>query len=39
MKTAGKESSMTNEEKVEVIRPWIDPEEWVTVDFLDQPGL
>lgn len=30
---------MTNEEKVEAIRPWIDPEERVTVDFLDQQGL
>ena len=30
---------MTNEEKLEAIRPWIDPEERVTVDFLDQQGL
>ena len=30
---------MTNEEKVEAIRPWIDPEERITVDFLDQQGL
>lgn len=30
---------MTNEEKIEAIRPWIDPEERVTVDFLDQQGL
>ena len=30
-----KESSMTNEEKLEAIRPWSDPEERVTVDFLD----
>jgi hypothetical protein len=30
---------MTNEEKLEVIRPWIDPEERVTVNFLDEQGL
>lgn len=30
---------MTNEEKLETIRPWIDPEEWVTVHFLDEQGL
>jgi hypothetical protein len=30
---------MTNEEKQEAIRPCIDPEERVTVDFLDQQGL
>ena len=30
---------MTNEEKEKVIRPWIDPEERVTVHFLDAPDL
>ena len=30
---------MTNEEKLEAIRPWIDPEERVTVNFLDEQGL
>jgi len=30
---------MTNEEKLQAIRPWIDPEERVTVDFLDEQGL
>lgn len=30
---------MTNEEKEMVIRPWIDPEERVTVHFLDAPDL
>ena len=30
---------MTNEEKRECIRQWIDPEERVTVHFLDGPDL
>jgi hypothetical protein len=30
---------MTNEEKEKCIRPWIDPEERVTVCFLDAPDL
>ena len=30
---------MTNEEKKKRIRPWIDPEERVTVHFLDAPDL
>ena len=30
---------MTNEEKMKAIRPWIDPEERVTVNFLDEQGL
>jgi hypothetical protein len=30
---------MTNEEKMQAIRPWIDPEERVTVNFLDQSDL
>ena len=30
---------MTNEEKLEAIRPWIDPQERVTVNFLDEQGL
>jgi hypothetical protein len=30
---------MTNEEKVKMIRPWIDPEERITVHFLDEQGL
>jgi hypothetical protein len=30
---------MTNEEKEQLIRPWIDPEERVTVHFLDAPDL
>lgn len=30
---------MTNEEKFQAIRPWIDPEERVTVNFLDEQGL
>ena len=30
---------MTNEEKETRIRPWIDPEERVTVQFLDAPDL
>jgi hypothetical protein len=30
---------MTNDEKVKAIRPWINPEERVTVHFLDAPGL
>jgi len=30
---------MTNEEKEKSIRPWIDPEERVTVNFLDVPDL
>jgi hypothetical protein len=27
---------MTNDEKLQAIRPWIDPEERVTVSFLDE---
>ena len=34
-----KGESMTNEEKENVIRSWIDPEERVTVHFLDEQGL
>lgn len=30
---------MTNEEKMQAIRPWINPEERVTVNFLDQNDL
>lgn len=30
---------MTNEEKAKAIRPWINPEERVTVNFLDESGL
>jgi hypothetical protein len=30
---------MTNQEKLQAIRPWIDPEERVTVNFLDEQGL
>ena len=30
---------MTNEEKLKAILPWIDPEERVTVNFLDEQGL
>ncbi|MCC2641968.1 MAG: hypothetical protein K0S45_2381 [Nitrospira sp.] len=30
---------MTNEDKEKVIRPWIDPDERVTVHFLDEQGL
>jgi hypothetical protein len=30
---------MTNEEKQNRIRPWINPEERVTVNFLDAPDL
>ncbi len=30
---------MTNEDKQTRIRPWIDPEERVTVHFLDAPDL
>ena len=30
---------MTNEEKLKAIRPWIDPEERVTVNFLDEQDL
>ena len=30
---------MTNEEKLKAIRSWIDPEERVTVNFLDEQGL
>ena len=30
---------MTNEEKMVAIRPWIDPEERVTVNFLDEQDL
>ncbi len=30
---------MTNEEKQKCIQPWIDPEERVTVHFLDAPDL
>ena len=30
---------MTNQEKLKSILPWIDPEERVTVDFLDEQGL
>ena len=30
---------MTNEEKLQQIRPWIDPEERVTVHFTDESDL
>ena len=30
---------MTNDEKLKVIQPWIDPEERVTVNFIDEQGL
>jgi hypothetical protein len=30
---------MTNEEKLKAIRPWIDPEERVTMNFLDEKDL
>ena len=30
---------MTNKEKLESIQPWIDPEERITVHFLDAPDL
>lgn len=30
---------MTNEQKAELIKPWINPEERVTVDFQDAQGL
>ena len=30
---------MTNEDKQKVIRPWIDPEEQITVHFLDASDL
>ncbi len=30
---------MTNEEKLKAIRPWINLEERVTVNFLDEQGL
>ena len=30
---------MTNEEKVKAIYPWINPEERITVHFLDEPDL
>ena len=30
---------MTNEEKMKAILPWIDPEERVTVNFLDEQDL
>ncbi|MGH7183472.1 MAG: hypothetical protein ACREJN_16055 [Nitrospiraceae bacterium] len=30
---------MTNEEKEQLIRPWIDPEERITVQYLDAPDL
>lgn len=30
---------MTNKEKQECIRPWIDPEERITVHFLNAPDL
>lgn len=30
---------MTNEDKEKMIRPWIDPEERITVHFLDAPDL
>jgi len=33
------ETRMTNEEKEKIIRPWIDPEERITVHFLDAPDL
>jgi|SRR5947208_16612668 len=30
---------MDNEAKLEVIREWIDPDERVTIDFLDEKGV
>lgn len=30
---------MTNEQKSELIKPWVNPEERVTVDFTDVTGL
>lgn len=30
---------LTNEEKAKLIRPWIDPEEQITMHFLDAPDL
>lgn len=30
---------MTNTEKEKIISPWIDPEERITVHFLDAPDL
>jgi hypothetical protein len=30
---------MTNEEKLNAIRPWIDSKERITVNFLDEQGL
>ena len=30
---------MTNEEKQKCIQPWIDPEERITVHFIDAPDL
>ena len=30
---------MTNEKKLKAIRPWIDPEERITVNFLDEQDL
>lgn len=34
-----KGASMTNEEKETIIGPWIDPEERITVRFLDEQSL
>lgn len=34
-----RETSMTQDEKEQLIRPWIDPEERVTVQFLDATDL
>jgi hypothetical protein len=31
--------TMTNEEKLKAISPWVDAEERVTVNFLDEQGL
>jgi hypothetical protein len=33
------ETSMTHDEKEQLIRPWIDPEERITVQFLDATDL
>jgi hypothetical protein len=33
------ETPMTNEEKLKAILPWIDPEERITVNFLDEQDL
>ncbi|MDR4493497.1 MAG: hypothetical protein AB7P17_00210 [Nitrospirales bacterium] len=30
---------MTNQEKAELIRPWVNPNERITVDFTDVQGL